>query len=72
MCRVHARCKRAHGKPTVQSKQTMTPEPYVTADDIAKHLKITRPQALENDSEADHPGSSAGNGRASEGLALQD
>ena|SRR6516162_3101098 len=37
----------AHGKPTVRSKQTMTPEPFVTADDIAKHLKITRPQALE-------------------------
>jgi len=25
----------------------MTPEPFVTADDIAKHLKITRRQALE-------------------------
>jgi len=25
----------------------MTPEPYVTADDIAEHLKITRRQVLE-------------------------
>jgi hypothetical protein len=25
----------------------MTPEPYVTADDIAAHLKITRRQVLE-------------------------
>jgi len=29
------------------SKLTMTAEPYVTADDIAEHLKITRRQALE-------------------------
>jgi hypothetical protein len=26
---------------------TMTPEPYVTADDVAEHLKITRRQVLE-------------------------
>ena len=25
----------------------MTPEPYVTADDVAEHLKITRRQVLE-------------------------
>lgn len=27
--------------------EMMTPEPYVTADDIAEHLKITRRQVLE-------------------------
>jgi excisionase family DNA binding protein len=26
---------------------TLTPEPYVTADDVAEHLKITRRQVLE-------------------------
>ena len=27
--------------------EMMTPEPYVTADDIAEHLKLTRRQVLE-------------------------
>jgi excisionase family DNA binding protein len=31
----------------IKASKSMTPEPFVTADDIAEHLKVTRRQVLE-------------------------
>ena len=49
----------------------MTPEPYVTADDVATHLKITRRQVLEMTRKRIIPAYPLGVGRVSESVALQ-
>ena len=50
----------------------MTPERFVTADDVAEHLKITRRQVLEMTRRGIIPAYPLGCWRVSESLALQD